>query len=174
MKIRWEERKYERGVEDTFVSVDGTDCRIQEPSPFSSDWYSHKFNGPGLRYEVAVSISSGLMCWVNGPYPAGLYPDIKIFNEQLKEKLGENEKVLADGGYRGPKCRYSYSNQNELLSGAIRARHEKVNRRMKQFRILSTTFRHEKYLHVYCFHAIANLTQLMLRHEPMFSLNKFL
>jgi hypothetical protein len=30
------------------VSVDGTDFRIHEPSPFSPRWYSHKFKGAGL------------------------------------------------------------------------------------------------------------------------------
>jgi len=40
-------------------SVDGTDCQIQEPLLFNAKWYSHKFKGPGLRYEVGVCISTG-------------------------------------------------------------------------------------------------------------------
>jgi hypothetical protein len=35
------------------VTVDGTDFRINEPS--------HKFKGPGLRYEVAISIKGGIL-----------------------------------------------------------------------------------------------------------------
>ena len=27
------------------ISLDGTDCPIQEPQEFSSRWYSHKFRG---------------------------------------------------------------------------------------------------------------------------------
>ena len=42
-----------------YISVDGTDCRIYEPEPFDTKWYSHKFNGPGLRYEIGVCIVSG-------------------------------------------------------------------------------------------------------------------
>jgi hypothetical protein len=38
------------------VTVDGTDFRINEPTDFSTKWFSHKFKDPGLRYEVAISI----------------------------------------------------------------------------------------------------------------------
>ena len=38
------------------MSVDGTDFLINEPKPFDNCWFSHKFRGPGLRYEVEVSI----------------------------------------------------------------------------------------------------------------------
>jgi hypothetical protein len=41
------------------VIVDGTDFRINEPTDFSTKWFSHKFKGPGLRYEVAISIKGG-------------------------------------------------------------------------------------------------------------------
>ena len=74
------------------VTVDGTDFRILEPSPFSKKWYSHKFRGPGLRYEVAVGIQSGHIVWTNGPFPAGV-PDIVIFRYSLKNKLVEGERV---------------------------------------------------------------------------------
>ena len=57
------------------ITVDGTDFRIQEPSPFDPKWYSHKFRGPGLRYEIGVCIKTGWIVWVNGPFPAGAWPD---------------------------------------------------------------------------------------------------
>ena len=41
---------------DCLVTVDGTDFEIQQPKPFSKIWYDDKHNGPGVRYEVAVSI----------------------------------------------------------------------------------------------------------------------
>ena len=40
-------------------SLDSTDFRIPEPSPFSLKWHSHKHNGAGLRYEVALEVESG-------------------------------------------------------------------------------------------------------------------
>ena len=64
-----------------FVTVDGTDFRIMEPIPLNKDWFSHKFKGPGLRYEIAVSIRKGHTVSINGPFPAGAYPDRRIFNE---------------------------------------------------------------------------------------------
>ena len=53
------------------VSLNGTDCPIQEPSYFDKAWWSHKFNGPVVRYEIAVSIQTGWIVWVNSPYLAG-------------------------------------------------------------------------------------------------------
>ena len=36
------------------TSVDCTDCRIHEPTPFESKWYGHKFHGTGVRYKIAI------------------------------------------------------------------------------------------------------------------------
>ena len=65
------------------MSVDGTDFRIREPSPFNPMWYSHKFNGAGLRYEVAVGLCDEGIVWVNGPFPCGSWPDLRIAREGL-------------------------------------------------------------------------------------------
>jgi hypothetical protein len=75
------------------LTVDGTDFRIQEPSPFWRGWYSHKFRGPGLRYEVALNIQNGWICWVKGPFAPGPWPDIKIFRGWLKGILEFGEMV---------------------------------------------------------------------------------
>ena len=69
------------------MSVDGTDCRIREPSPFNPMWYSHKFSGPGLRYEVGVSIHEEGIVWINGPFPCGSWPDLKIARHCLIHAL---------------------------------------------------------------------------------------
>ena len=39
--------------------------------------------------------------WINGPFPCGQYPDIKIFRQDLKFELEDGEMVEADLGYRG-------------------------------------------------------------------------
>jgi hypothetical protein len=83
------------------VTVDGTDFRIYEPTPFSPMWYSHKYKGPGLRYEVALSIRGGDIVHINGPYACGAWPDISIFREVLINKLLPGEMVEADRGYGG-------------------------------------------------------------------------
>jgi hypothetical protein len=55
-----------------FGSIDGTHCPIQEPrrAP-SSIWYSHKFNGPGLTYQIVLSTCEDKVLSAVGPFPAG-------------------------------------------------------------------------------------------------------
>lgn len=55
-------------VAGSFVSVDGTDCRMQELSLFSTRWFSHESNWLGLRYESATSHGNGLIVRINGPF----------------------------------------------------------------------------------------------------------
>ena len=153
------------------VTVDGTDFRIYEPSPFDRIWYSEKFNGPALRYEIGVCIQTGWIVWVNGPYPAGL-PDRNIAREWINYELEEGECYLADGGY----CdghQYTVTptglrNYDEHMKTVARARHEAVNGWFKRFGILKQQFRHRKELHHLVFGAVANITQLsiMLGHSP--------
>jgi hypothetical protein len=55
-----------------------------------------------------------------------------------------------------------------------RARHETVNGRFKQFNCLGR-FRHDKELHVYCFHAIAVITQIAITHgEPLYDIDYYI
>lgn len=153
------------------LSVDGTDCSIFEPYPFDKKWYSHKINKAGLRYEAGLCISNASLCWVNGPFAAGSYPDLKIFREHLKNYLGTDEKVVADKGYRGESSCVTHSNsilRSHLLK-RVRARHETVNKRLKGFFVLQHRFRHNRNKHGLCFHAVANLVQIMLSENPLFS-----
>lgn len=152
------------------TTVDGTDFRIQEPSPFSPSWYSHKFQGPGVRYEVAISINGGDIVWTNGPFPCGSNPDITIFRKGLIHMLEGGEMVEADRGYRGEPGRIrtpvDYATPLEKQQKNLaRARHETVNRRFKQFGILSTRFRHyvsndDLSLHKTVFESVVVITQL--------------
>lgn len=158
-------------AQNFYISVDGTDCRISEPSPFSPSWYSHKFHGAGLRYEIGLSISNSNIVWANGPFPCGDYPDVKIFKNYLAKRLAINERIVADKGYKNDRCFYNIPNHPESFSSRIRARHETVNRRLKHFSVLGSMFRHDISLHSACFHAALNLTQLMISHsEPLFQI----
>ena len=60
------------------ISVDGTDCPIHEPCPFDKAWFSQKFKGPGVKYEIAIDVLTGDCVWISGPYQASK-SDIKIF-----------------------------------------------------------------------------------------------
>ena len=71
-----------------------------EPSPFSPKWFSHKFRGPGIRYELALCIRTGDIVWAYGGFPCGEWPDLKLARD-LFAVLGlrEGEKAIADRGY---------------------------------------------------------------------------
>ena len=77
------------------MTVDGTDYAIAEHGRF---FYSHKFKHTALRYEIALSILTGDICWVNGSYEAGRWPDIKVFRDSLMSHLEKGERVEADDG----------------------------------------------------------------------------
>lgn len=151
------------------VTVDGTDCPIPEPSPFSRKWYSHKFHGPGVRYEVGVCIQTGWIVWVNGPFPCGEWPDLKICNEWLVHELGPGEKYLADRGYAGgwrSETPNGLNNYDQRMKEAARARHESVNGLLKTFKILDTPFRSPDLAkHYSVFMAVANICQAVIKLE---------
>ena len=166
--------------------MDCTDCRIVEPYPYerkwSDRWFSPKFKGAGLRYEVCISIIGGDIVWVNGPFPCGQYPDIKIFMEcGLKDNLEENERVEADAGYGGADPEFAkakmsifHPDLSALIQNKIRARQETVNKRMKQFAALSGIFRHDMTKHSIVFNAVALVTQIAIENgEPLFEIEGY-
>ena len=159
------------------MTVDGTDFMILEPTPFSSRWYSHKSKGPGLRYEVAVSINGGDIVHTNAPFPCGAWPDITIFRSELIHKLDEGEMVEADRGYSGEPTKvrvpvdYQTLEEKESKKRA-RSRHETVNKCFKQFGILWKTYRHDLDDHQKVFRAVVVLTQLSIHNgEVMFAVD---
>ena len=58
------------------ISVDEVDFRIREPIPFSSKWFSHK-------------MQTGWIVWVNGPFPAGDWPDLAVARHVLHHMLDD-------------------------------------------------------------------------------------
>jgi hypothetical protein len=79
--------------------------------------------------------------------------------------LGLGEMVEADRGYRGEpqfvRLPSTYvSRSDRRAKKKARARHETINKRLKDFSCLAKTFRHERRLHRHCFLAAAVATQL--------------
>jgi len=172
-QVDWNFRKQGGKEYDCYTSVDGSDFRINEPTPFSTKWYSHKHNGPGLRYEIAVSIFGGRIVWASGPFKCGENSDVSIFRRGLKKRLDTDEFVIADNGYHDERCITPPRENHPLRKrfSQIRARHETVNGRMKQFRVLRETFHHPLHRHADCFFAVLNITYLMLDEEPLFDIH---
>ena len=154
------------------MTVDGTDFRVPqqglaiEGNPFGS----HKYAGKSaLRYELGVSILGGDLVWIQGPYPAGAFTDIAIFNKVLANFLEPGERVEADKGYAGhadkivcPANADKGPPERRAMSGRVRARHETLNGRLKTWGILSQVFRHRITLHGTALRACAVVTQIAI------------
>jgi hypothetical protein len=165
-QIDLENRKKGDIHNDCLTTVDGTDFRIAN---WGRKFYSHKFKGSGLRYEVALSILGGDIVWIHGPFPAGAWNDITIFRDSLMSHLEDGERVEADDGYIGEaprhvKCPMCFTSQEECveMQQRTRNRQETVNNRFKMWGILREKFRHDLHLHADVFRAIAVMTQIAI------------
>jgi hypothetical protein len=163
--IDWQRRlEGETTLPGHFAYVDCSAFRTWEKrKPFSSGWSSFKHGKKaGLNYEMCTCIATGFIVWSNGPFPAGDWPDKKIFDRNLILEIERGEKVLADSGYSGREAYVTVTGRMESdpIKKRIKARHEQVNGWMKTWKVLADTFRHDKQLHFRCFHAVAVITQI--------------
>ena len=146
------------------MTIDGVDFEILEPWPFSGKWYSHKFNGPGLRYEIGICIKTGDAVSYTGPFECGTWPDLSIFRSRLKHMLGPCEHVVADKGYRGDLKVFTedqaISFEHQHCMNVARGRHETFNGRMKAWGILKQIFRHNIDKHHIAFRSVIVIEQL--------------
>jgi len=93
----------------------------------------------------------------------------------LKEKLVASRKLaIADDGYKGQHeilitKNPFYSDEVNTYVKRARARQESVNKRLKDFKAVSSVFRHGHEKHGIVFHAIAVLLQYDLENgSPLF------
>jgi DDE superfamily endonuclease len=178
------------------VTVDGTHCRIQEPTrdDFSENtqFFSHKFKEAAFDYEIAISIFEGRVVSACGPYPAGTN-DITIFRHKLKDMIlesrvqsGVEHRALGDKGYRGERNVVSVPSSHDtkelrVFKARALARHETFNARMKIFDCLDERFRHNGHprikevkgpevKHQWCFNAVLVICQLQIESGfPLFA-----
>ena len=153
---------------DFLYSVDGTHCRIKEPRNEPDKlWFSHKYNKPGVSYEIALHLYKDKIAWVNGPFKAG-ESDLSIFRKEfgLKSQLPPGKLVIADKGYPSEE---QVSIPNTFDSDAVklfkqraRARQESFNMRVKEFNILSSCFRSDPKLHGIVFDAVCVVVQFSI------------
>jgi hypothetical protein len=88
--------------------------------------------------------------------------------------VDDGELLIADGGYHDGEQYFvtpnGLNNYEQYLQSVVRARHETVNQRFKQWAALERVFRHDVMLHPRVFHAIANIVQITIVHgEPLYS-----
>ena len=169
-------------MNDCLISVDGTDLRIPQQGHVAkgNPWASHKYAGKSaLRYELGVDIITGHLVWINGPFPAGAFPDVEIFRSCLSLWLDRDERFEADDGYIGDapykvKCPASLTNPDETqaMQSIVRMRQETINMRLKQWEILKQVYRHDITKHGYVLRAVAVVVQVAIENgEPLFQVD---
>lgn len=142
---------------------------------FSNKFMSHKFKGNGVKYEVGICIITGHMVWVHGPTRAG-ENDISVARQAFVSFLNDGEMAVADRGYRGEPNHlktpdfFHFRSADEYGEAAVaRARHETVNKRLKNKKVLVMPFRHPLQFHSACFRAVCVVEQLNIENgHPVF------
>lgn len=166
-QVKWDNRNKNSASKKMFVSLDGTDFPIREQTPFNKKWFSHKFKGPGIRYELGLSIVEADIVWASGGFPAGERNDLAIAKD-LYISYARKEVTLADKGYR---LKPYFKQPSNALEKKILARHEALNGRLKEFSILGNRFRNSIKKHPSVFHAVVNVVQVSLsKGEELFEI----
>ena len=96
-QILWENRKRGDVGNDYLVSNNRTDLPLAKS--YVKELWSYKFKHSALRYEVALCIKTGDICWWNGPFEPGIYNDEMIFKMGLLGMLEQGERVETDRSY---------------------------------------------------------------------------
>ncbi len=101
-----------------------------------------------------------------------------IFQDRLVNYLEAGERCDADDGYRGSNPLYVKcpgvieANPDKAgMEQRVRNRQETVNKRFKNWAILSNTFRHKLLEHQTVFGAFVVLTQLSFTENPLFQVD---
>ncbi len=159
--------------------VDVTRAQVYRPKVGQRKLYSMKDKFHALKYELVVSLGPNQrIVWVNGPFP-GSKADITCAREGLLNALGPGERLLGDKGYVGDarllcpkkKPRNGELSQEEILfnSNHSKSRHhiERVNKRIKQFAVLSKTWRADHKQNRDCCEVVCKLTNIIFRKYPL-------
>ena len=149
-----------------FLPVDTMHVRSHEfrCNP-GSVWYSHKFNGPGVSFEVVSDPIEGKIRWINGPKPASTH-DITILRGGQKGKskhwdkkslyfkmrsLQQNQdvKLVGDSAYDGQPdvvttTKDAHKPATKAIFKRMKSMQETCFKRFKDFKILDSRFRHGK------------------------------
>lgn len=155
------------GTTRCLMCIDGTDVPIFEPGVRNSIWWSHKFNGPGVRYEVGTCIRTGDIVWFRGPFPCNI-SDREIFDNYLSTKLLPGEGVEADSGYVGRDQIFTpgvaKTSKERKQKSQVRGRQENVNARLKVFGVMKRWNNSDPAKHVVFARSVAVIVQLSFTH----------
>lgn len=190
LQVRWDRRHDDWPFKMPTFSLDGTDCHIQMPQARRAvqpvgrggdhgygAFFSHKTNKPALRYFLCLHICKPIIVAAGGGYPAGSTHDLVVARRDVVPYMVPDERGLADHGYHDNAHFLTPLKSNAAArrvldptllnayheaSSHVRGRHEHVNAELKEWSVLSETFRHHPEFHPECFQAVVQLTQLRL------------
>lgn len=85
--------------------------------------------------------------------------------------MNQGERTLADRGYNDSNYFILPSENNARQHKYLMSRHETINKRIRQFNILKNTFRNSLVKHPLIFHAVVNVTEIIIENgEPLFGM----
>ena len=150
--------------------MDGVDFLTHEVRPLDRRLFSHKLNHAAIRYEIGMALGSSHIVWAAGGVKPGLCNDLSLARRGILKKIRALQRVAADKGYRGDEriiTPYKLSPTNMAKIKSILARHEIINKRLKQFACLRNAFVHNRKKHPTCFYAVLYITELSLQIQPL-------
>ena len=145
----------------TFLPVDTCHLRTQEfRCDPSSIWWSHKFNGPAVSFEVVTDPLEGKIRWINGPEPASTH-DLTFLRggkkgQQKKWKksalyfhIPKTVRLVGDSAYQGQQDKVTTTKDahkpaTKKLFARMKSMQETCFKRFKDFKVLRDSFRHGK------------------------------
>jgi hypothetical protein len=183
LKIVWDRRLNDTNSEIFVVSVDGTDFRLWERKhrtlPRDNGQCSKKFNHGAAKYEIAISIFTSKVVWINGPYRGGEHDMIVLRQGGLLDNIADGKLAVVDRGYPSSRpeemSKLSLPNVHDPkevnnFKSRSRLRQETFNGRLKFFNVLSETFRHGFDVHHHVFEAVVVILQDQMDNgSPIFA-----
>jgi len=124
-----------------------------------SKWYSHKFHGPGVSFEVVCDSVSGRILWINGPKPASIndcvflrggskdQPESTWDKSALYFHIPTWVKLVGDSAYDYQRDKVtptldSHAPGTKKLFARMESMQETCFKRFKDFKVLREAFRH--------------------------------
>jgi hypothetical protein len=144
----------QKETEERVVAMDVTESAIEKPKENQKSFYSGKQKEHTLKTQIIVDLKSQkIICLASGK---GRVHDFRLFHNS-GVRVGDLIKIIADKGYqgiakihkssekpmkrkKGKKLSKEEKQYNKLLN-RLRVVVEHVNRRLKIFRTLSSTYR---------------------------------
>ena len=148
--------------------MDGVHCRFHEEEHATlaknPENYSHKFNGAGISYEVALHIFEPRLVWVQQNPKTSSNDRQNFVQNGLRDRIPPGKIAITDRAYRGKGGDNKVSAPNSFDAAELRTfkararmRQEAFHGRLKRMSCLTAQFRHGRKRHATCFEALCVL-----------------